>query len=177
MTIAADHETYDAVERELGVLLRRARALSVGMMREVHQGLDPAAYGLLLGLYERAPVRPSDLAAYFGVGKATMSRQLKALEDLGLVERRADPGDGRAHLLALTSEGRRRMDAVRVARRESFYALLDTWPEEDVRTLATMLARFNRLAQENGTPARPRPAGGEERSGSAHTGAVNGTHT
>ncbi|GLY80836.1 MarR family winged helix-turn-helix transcriptional regulator [Actinoallomurus iriomotensis] len=160
MTIAADHETYDAVEHELGVLLRRARALTVGMMQEVHHGLDPAAYGLLLGLYDRAPARPSDIAAYFGVGKATISRQLKALEDLGLVERRADPCDGRAHLLALTSEGRRRMDAVRVARRERFYALLDTWPEGDVRTLATMLARFNRLAEENGT--RSRPAGDGE---------------
>jgi hypothetical protein len=54
------------------------------------------------------------------------------------------------------------MDAVRVARRERFYALLDTWPEEDVRTLATMLARLNRLAQENGVPARSRPAAGGE---------------
>jgi hypothetical protein len=70
------------------------------------------------------------------------------------------------------------MDTVRVARRERFYALLDTWPEEDVRTLATMLARFNGLVQENGTPARSRPAGGEERPGSAaHPGAVNGTHS
>lgn len=155
MTIAEDHETYDAVEHELGVLLRRARALSVGMMREVHRELEPAAYGLLMGLYDHAPARPSELATYFGVGKATISRQLKALEDLGLIERRADPDDRRAHLLALTGEGQRRLDAVRVARRERFYALLDTWPEEDVRTLATMLARLNRLSQDVAKPPAP----------------------
>jgi DNA-binding MarR family transcriptional regulator len=123
-------------------------------MREVHRELDPAAYGLLIGLYDCAPARPSELAGYFGVGKATISRQLKVLEDLGLIERRPDPDDGRAHLLALTSEGQRRLDTVRVARRERFHALLGTWPEEDVRVLATMLSRFNGLVQGEGIPAR-----------------------
>jgi DNA-binding MarR family transcriptional regulator len=159
--MADDHEAYDAVEHQLGVLLRRARALSLSMMREVHRELDPAAYGLLIGLYDCAPMRPSELAGYLGVGKATISRQLKVLEDLGLIERRPDPDDGRAHLLALTGEGQRRLDTVRVARRERFHALLGTWPEEDVRVLATMLARFNWLVETEGRPgprATPRSA-------------------
>ena len=158
MMIADDHETYDAVERQLGVLLRRARALSLSMMREVHRELDPAAYGLLIGLYDCAPARPSELAGYFGVGKATISRQVKVLEGLGLVERRPDPDDGRAHLLALTGEGQRRLDSGRLARRERLDALLSTWPEEDVRVLATMLARFNELVEGEGRPVRSRSA-------------------
>jgi DNA-binding MarR family transcriptional regulator len=159
---ANHHETYDAVEHELGVLLRRARALSVGMMRELHPELEPGAYGLLIGLHDCGPIRPSDLAEYFGVGKPTISRQLKVLEELGLIERRADPADGRAHLLALTGEGRRRLDTIRVARRERFHALLGTWPEEDARILATMLARLNELVQNAGKAARSRPAGNVE---------------
>jgi DNA-binding MarR family transcriptional regulator len=83
---------------------------------------------------------------------------VKVLEELGLIERRPDPDDRRAHLLALTSEGQRRLDTVRVARRERFHALLGTWPEEDVRVLATMLARFNGLVQNSGRPTRSRPA-------------------
>jgi DNA-binding MarR family transcriptional regulator len=158
MTIADDLETYDAVEHQLGVLLRRARSLSLAMMREVHRELEPAAYGLLIGLYDRGPTRPSELAEYFGVGKPTISRQVKVLEELGLIERRPDPDDRRAHLLALTSEGQRRLDTVRVARRERFHALLGTWPEEDVRVLATMLARFNGLVQTSGKPTRSRIA-------------------
>lgn len=158
MMIADDHETYDAVEYQLGVLLRRARALSLSMMREVQPELDPAAYGLLIGLYDCAPARPSELAGYFGVGKATISRQVKVLEDLGLIERRPDPVDGRAHLLALTAEGQRGLDTVRVARRARFHALLGTWPEEDVRVLATMLARFNGLVEGEGIPVRSRSA-------------------
>lgn len=144
---ADTQEIYGAVEHELGVLLRRSRAMSVAMMREVHPELDSGAYGLLCGLHDCGPVRPSELACYFGLGKATVSRQLKVLEELGLVERRDDPDDRRAHLLALTEEGRRRLETVRLARRERFHALLGTWDEGDVRTLATMLARFNELAQ------------------------------
>ncbi|GAA3793598.1 MarR family transcriptional regulator [Sphaerisporangium flaviroseum] len=147
---AEEYEAYCAVEHQLGVLFRRSRALSAEMGREVHPELEPGAYGLLVRIGEAAPARSSDLAAYFGVGKATISRQLKVLEELGLIGREPDPLDGRAHRLALTEEGRLRLQRARSARQKRFYALLGTWPEEDVRLLAQMLARFNALADTMG---------------------------
>lgn len=42
-----------------------------------------------------------------------MSRQLRALEVLGLVAREPDPADGRASLVGLTEEGRERFLRVR----------------------------------------------------------------
>ncbi|WP_329248007.1 MarR family transcriptional regulator [Actinoallomurus sp. NBC_01490] len=146
-TARREHEAYQAVEHELGVLFRRARALSTEVAREVHPELEPAAYGLLIGMHDCARSRPSDLADYFGVGKATISRQVKVLEQLGLIERRPDPDDGRAHLLVLTDEGRRRVETARVARQNRFHAMLATWPAEDVRVLGRMLARFNDLTE------------------------------
>ncbi len=145
-TAAREHEAYQAVEHELGVLFRRARALSAAMAREVHPELEPAAYGLLVGMRDCARSRPSDLAEHFGVGKATITRQMKVLEQLGLIERRPDPDDGRAHLLVLTDEGSRRVTTARTARQQRFHAMLATWPAEDVRVLGKMLARFNDLA-------------------------------
>ncbi|WP_203990473.1 MarR family winged helix-turn-helix transcriptional regulator [Sphaerisporangium rufum] len=142
---AADGEAIRMLEHQLGVLLRRSRALSAEVGRAVHPELEPGAYGILVRVAEVAPARPSDLAAYFGVGKATMSRQVKGLEGLGLVEREPDPADGRAHLLSLTGEGRRRLDRARTARRRRFDGLLGTWPQDDVRLLAGMLARLNAL--------------------------------
>jgi DNA-binding MarR family transcriptional regulator len=143
MPTLGNREAYAALERELGVFMRRARAAADRMSRAVHPELDFAAYGLLVYLREHGPARPSDLAGYVGVGKATISRQLKVLEDLRLIERRPDPADGRAHLLALTGEGSRRLNAVGSARSEHFRERLSSWPEEDVRTLATLLARLN----------------------------------
>ncbi|MCX4099068.1 MarR family winged helix-turn-helix transcriptional regulator [Nocardia sp. alder85J] len=147
MTEAGEPEAYRAVEHELGVLFRRARGLSAEVAREVHPELEPAAYGLLIALRDCARSRPSDLADHFGVGKATISRQVKVLEQLGLIERRADPEDGRAHLLVLTEEGHRRVEATRIARQQRFHAMLRTWSVEDVRMLGAMLARFNDLAE------------------------------
>jgi DNA-binding MarR family transcriptional regulator len=146
-TAGGGYEAYQAVEHELGVLFRRARALSAEVAREVHPELEPAAYGLLIGMHDRARSRPSDLADYFGVGKATISRQVKVLEQLGLIERQPDPDDGRAHLLVLTDEGRRRVEIARTARQERFHAMLATWPAEDVRMLGRMLGRFNDLVE------------------------------
>ncbi|WP_019928534.1 MarR family winged helix-turn-helix transcriptional regulator [Nocardia sp. BMG111209] len=146
-TAAREHEAYQAVEHELGVFFRRARSLSAEVAREVHPELEPAAYGLLIGMYDCARSRPSDLADHFGVGKATISRQVKVLEKLGLIERRPDPDDGRAHLLVLTDEGHHRVESARTARQERFHAMLGTWSAEDVRMLGSMLARFNDLAE------------------------------
>ncbi|WP_405143902.1 MarR family transcriptional regulator [Sphaerisporangium sp. NBC_01403] len=143
---AEEYEAYCALEHQLGVLFRRSRALSAEMGRAVHPELEPGAYGILVRIGDVAPARSSELAAYFGVGKATISRQLKVLEELRLIGRQPDPLDGRAHLLDLTEEGRERLDRARSARQQRFYALLGTWPQDDVRLLGQMLARFNALA-------------------------------
>ncbi|KAA9376463.1 winged helix-turn-helix transcriptional regulator [Microbispora cellulosiformans] len=141
------HEAYCAVERQLAILLRRSQAFSAGMGRKVHPELDPGAYGLLVRIDQSSPMRSSDLAAYLRVGRATISRQLKVLEELGLISRSPDPEDGRAHLLALTEEGHRRLHDARAARQGQLRTLLAAWPEEDVRQLAGMLERFNTLTE------------------------------
>lgn len=138
-------ETMDALERELAVLFRRARASSGEMASEVHPELEPAAYGLLVRLQETGPERATFLASYFGVGKATMSRQLRALEELGLVRREPDPADGRALLVELTDEGRARFTRVRDARRQRYLRRLAGWDLHDVSELARLLHRLNDL--------------------------------
>lgn len=132
-----------ALERELTVLLRRARASQGEMAREVHPDLESSAYGLLIRLEECGSQRATELAAYIGVGKATMSRQLRALEELGLVAREPDPADGRAWLVALTQEGRRRVGRVREARRARYGRRLAHWDRSEVAELARLLHELN----------------------------------
>ncbi|MET9093929.1 MULTISPECIES: MarR family winged helix-turn-helix transcriptional regulator [Streptomyces] len=142
-----DHE-FLALERELAVFLRRARASSGEMAREVHPELEPAAYGLLVRLESAGRQRATELAAYFGVGKATMSRQLRALEDLGLVAREPDPADGRAWLVRLTDEGLARFRSVRDARRGQYVRKLADWDRAEVAELARLLHQLNTRAEE-----------------------------
>ncbi|MGW0702730.1 MarR family winged helix-turn-helix transcriptional regulator [Streptomyces sp. NPDC002867] len=136
-----------ALERELSVFLRRARASSGEMAREVHPDLEPAAYGLLVRLEETGQQRATELAGYFGVGKATMSRQLRALEELGLVTREPDPADGRASLVRLTQEGLARFRHVRDARRDRYRSKLAGWDRREVAELARLLHQLNARAE------------------------------
>ncbi|MET8767806.1 MarR family transcriptional regulator [Streptomyces sp. NPDC004658] len=138
----ADQE-FLALERELTVLLRRARANQGEMAREVHPDLESSAYGLLIRLDELGGQRATELAGYIGVGKATMSRQLRALENLGLIAREPDPADGRAWLVTLTDEGRRRVGTVREARRARYVRQLAHWDRREVAELARLLHELN----------------------------------
>ncbi|WP_443055678.1 MarR family winged helix-turn-helix transcriptional regulator [Streptomyces sp. NBC_00690] len=136
-----------ALEKELAVLLRRARASSGEMARAVHPGLEPAAYGLLVQLEATGVQRGTDLAVYFGVGKATMSRQLRALEEVGLVSREPDPADGRASLVRLTEEGLERFRRVRDARRATYVRRLAAWDGTEIAELARLLHQLNVSAE------------------------------
>lgn len=136
-------DPFEGVERELAVLLRRARGRWGQLATEVHPELDPAAYGLMLRLDEVGSARMTDLADYFGVGKPTVSRQVQLLERLGLVVRSADANDGRAQVLELTTDGLARVNRVRQERRRRFRTLLEDWPADDVQTLGRLLGRLN----------------------------------
>jgi DNA-binding MarR family transcriptional regulator len=145
---AADpRAAFVSLEREIGLLLRRSRAISARLAGALHPDLDGAAYGLLALLQDAGPLRASDLVARLGLDKSTVSRQLATLVELGLIDRAADPGDGRAQVLTPSAEGAARLAGIREARRARWEADLAGWPAEDVATLARLLGRLNQLGE------------------------------
>lgn len=131
------------VERELGLLMRRARASSAVLARTVHPDLDASAY-LLLATVARTPgTRASDLADLLGVGRGTMSRQVARLERWGLLERTPDPHDSRSQPLSLTPEGARRVAHAQAGRQEYLRRSLDGWQAAELTQLADLVARLN----------------------------------
>jgi DNA-binding MarR family transcriptional regulator len=119
-------ESFVRLERELGLLLRRARAVSAKNAAQLHPDLDPAALGLLALLQDAGPLRASDLVAR-----------------LGLVDRTPDPADGRAQVLRPSAEGASRLERIRAARRARLEEDLASWPAEDVARLGDLLGRLN----------------------------------
>lgn len=150
------HEAFVRLEREIGLLLRRARAISARLAAELHPDLDGAAYGLLALLQDAGPLRAGDLVARLGLDKSTVSRQVSQLVDLGLVDRAPDPVDGRAQVLTPSAEGSARLARIREVRRARWESDLEDWPPEDVAQLGELLARLNRIGE-----AREAEAGGE----------------
>jgi DNA-binding MarR family transcriptional regulator len=141
------HAAFVRLEREIGLLLRRSRAISARLAGELHPDLDGAAYGLLSLLQDAGPLRASDLVTRIGLDKSTVSRQVAHLVDLGLVERAADPIDGRAQVLTPSPEGAARLARIRDVRRARWEQDLSDWPESDVAALADLLRRLNRIGE------------------------------
>lgn len=140
---AGDEDPLSDVERELLVLLRRARGAAGQVAREIHPDLEPATYGLLVRIADAGGARVTELADYFGIDKASVSRQVRTLERLGFVERQRDASDARAFRLVGTPAGLVRLQETRAGRRDRLRRQLDSWELTDVERFAHLLARFN----------------------------------
>ncbi|WP_402462767.1 MarR family winged helix-turn-helix transcriptional regulator [Isoptericola aurantiacus] len=157
-------DPFGALEREVRVLIRRAQSTSAQTARIIHPELDASAYPLLAHIAANPGTRGSDLAAHFGVGRATVSRQLSRLHELGLVHRETDPEDTRGQQITLTEHGASRFRHARDARITMLEGALSDWEKDDVAELARLLHHYSAdvvtwLGSQHGTEAVSAAAG------------------
>lgn len=136
-----------AVAEELGYQLTRLVSMASRAKAHLHavaaDGIERAAYALLAHLVREGPQRTTALADAVHSDTSTVSRQVSALVQCGLVERTADPEDGRACLLVATDKGRGTFDRAKAERAKYIAKLLADWSQTDQRTLVMLLDRFN----------------------------------
>ncbi|HEX7293118.1 MAG TPA: MarR family transcriptional regulator [Solirubrobacterales bacterium] len=135
-TYAEPATAEEAVMVTLARLGRRMRQRMPG------EELDFPAILLMKTLHHSGPQRLSSLAAALEVDASTVSRQVRQLEHRGLLERTGDPDDGRASRIALSAEGRTRLEAGAQRRRAFVGGLLESWPPEDREHLRALLNRL-----------------------------------
>lgn len=97
-------------------------------------------------LHTAGALTPGELAAKEGVQPPSMTRVIGALEDAGLVHRRAHPTDGRQAIVELTEAGQARIEE-EVSARERWldHQLLDL-SEQERATLSEAAEIIQRLA-------------------------------
>ena len=105
-------------------------------------GIDKTSMTLLHALTSTGPVRSNVLAECVYSDPSTISRQVAGLVKDGLIERRADPADGRASLLAVTDKGREVLEVRHRQRSCSLARMLANWPAEDQERFVELLERF-----------------------------------
>lgn len=132
-------EAARALEVEFGELIGRFRRIMADNAASLSPGLLPAAYKLFTTIARRGPVTSSALAEQLMLDRGQVSRTVRELERLGLVQRAPDPADGRSSLLSATPEGRERLAAVRAPQEGSLLRALEEWPVDDIRELTRLL--------------------------------------
>ncbi|MET7375280.1 MarR family winged helix-turn-helix transcriptional regulator [Micromonospora arida] len=122
-------------------------AVASRLRRQTRDSLAPwdvtPSQSRALGVLARqGEVRPGTLAEHLRIAPRSATEVVDDLQTRGLVERRPDPADRRATLVALTEEGDRVSTAIRAARRAEadrfFGHLNDTDRAELARILRTL---------------------------------------
>jgi DNA-binding MarR family transcriptional regulator len=103
-----------------------------------------SAQVILKCLGDAGPLRSSAVAEHVRSDPSTVSRQVAALVKEGLIERRADPEDGRACLLVLTDKAGAVLKDHDDIRNQYFARMLGDWSERDLRKFADLMERFTR---------------------------------
>ena len=127
-------------------ITRHARLLHVlksSMAGLVPEGLDAAAFGLLIVLVRGGPRRQGELAETCMLDPSTVSRHVGQLARAGYVERRPAPGDGRAVHLVATGEGEQVAHEIARVRLNLISQALADWTAEDLGRLVVLMRRLN----------------------------------
>lgn len=141
---ARDTESADrsaAVERiqsELTTIARRGTA----RVRREDETLSFVDQSLLSYIRANPGCRAVDIASHFQLNRSTVSRQLGALAEFGLIAG-ADADTGRGHALVVTERGRASLDRAAGSVRAALDERLAGWSADELALFAGMLARYN----------------------------------
>ncbi|MFI6212758.1 MULTISPECIES: MarR family winged helix-turn-helix transcriptional regulator [Nocardia] len=137
-----DDQTIDTIAMQLTRLqrIRDRTAAQIGTWTK--DGLDPAAFGALIRLCFDGPMRSGELAAALHSDASTVSRQVAQLVGRQLVERQADPADGRATVLVVTERGRAVAEQIRRRRNDNLSKVMAKWAPQTRAEFAELLRQF-----------------------------------
>jgi DNA-binding MarR family transcriptional regulator len=119
----------------------------IGLFRSLSpaSGLSLTAAATLATLERSGPSRLTSLAIREGVTQPAMTQLIGRLEDAGLVDRAADPSDGRVVQVRITADGRAMLAGRRAVRAERLAGLLDRLSPDQRDALAAALPAMDAL--------------------------------
>jgi DNA-binding MarR family transcriptional regulator len=135
--VTSREQAISNVLGELGVVVRRANSVA----RRTYADLTIVEQSLLSHIGSNPGCRATDIASTFQLNRSTVSRQLAALHELGLVEYGTDAARGQS--LTLTASGHQRLADSHAVQGASLTERLADWSSADISAFAGMLARYN----------------------------------
>lgn len=136
-----------SLETSFSELFAQARRLFADFAERISPGMLPGSYRLFSTIARRGPVTASALADELLLDKGHVSRMLKELVSLGLVESQPDPDDRRSRRLSITPFGQERLDAAREPMHDQLSSGLAGWSTDEINSLTNLLHAFATGAQ------------------------------
>jgi len=134
----------DAVELPSRLRLAIAR-MARRLRQEAGDELSPSMMTALATIERHGPLAPSRLAELERIQRPTATRVLARLEEDGLIERSADPNDGRGAVVRATKSGSALLKKLRSRKNAYLARRLRELPDEDVETLDRAAEVLERL--------------------------------
>ncbi len=131
-----------AVADNFVALARTFNRTRAKLLAAAANDVEWSAHVLLKCLSVSGRMRAGALADCLQSDPSTISRQVAALVKDGLLERQADPEDGRASLLVLTGRAHDVLAEHDEIRLRYFDQMLADWTPAELRTFAGLLLRF-----------------------------------
>jgi DNA-binding MarR family transcriptional regulator len=126
-------------ERDLSGLAAHLRLVITRTARRLRQqagtDLGPSQTSALASVERHGPLTPSELAWIERIQRPTATRIVARLEQAGLVERVADPTDGRSFTVSINAEGRALMNKLRTRKNAYLARRLRGLDADDLATL------------------------------------------
>jgi DNA-binding MarR family transcriptional regulator len=142
-TAVLTESEIEAGQRLAGVMFTLSKQqATLGLKMSRTGGVDRSTIMLIKQLVVLGPSRSSALAAAVHSDPSTVSRQIAALVRDGLVERRADPDDGRASVLVPTEAGLKLLEEQRKRIGLALARVVRHWAPDDVERFLELLERF-----------------------------------
>lgn len=128
------------VEQELGRLFARIRIGWREAAATVHPDLQPLGYQVLTSIATGKATSAGAIIERLQTDKSAVSRQVRQLEQLGLVESVPDPEDRRARVLVATDLAQERVALARSRYEGRIGERLRNWTAADLDHFADLLA-------------------------------------
>ncbi|KQP56034.1 MarR family winged helix-turn-helix transcriptional regulator [Agreia sp. Leaf283] len=139
----SEQELMLGIEAGIVELFRSGRSALRDYAKGFHPDLQPTGFNILRMIFTCAPAQASTIIQQMGLDKSAVSRQIKVLRDLGLVDTQPDPRDGRSSFLVPTPLAEERMEILRQRVKNDYRDRLGEWTSDDLATFSALLARFN----------------------------------
>lgn len=100
----AARRTRSSLLFDLFAASQRVRSLLGAAMADA--GLSPEEYAVYSGVFEFAPISPTELAAVVGMPPTTLSHYVRGMRERAHIREAPHPVDGRSRTITLTPAGR-----------------------------------------------------------------------